>query len=172
MIRFHARYEALAGALLLGEATDSERAEYAAHAAQCAACPGLLECDTTVTAHLARARDAETWRPALAEGLLARIRERHARRWRFAVGAVSYGAAFVVVLNVAVVSGFTDRVGRALWNRSYATLPAVRLAPSVDASSLLFASTRKSAPPEHVARKLRHHAAGRSRQGREVTARN
>jgi len=157
----HTRYEVLAGAMLLGEASESERDEFIAHAATCPLCDERMASDGSALRRLALLRDEETWRPALTEAVLTRIRERRAKRWRFAFGAVSYGGALAVVLNVVVVTGFADRLGEALHRPFAALAPAsavltpaggaalgsdAKLTPAFDANALLFASTRKSAP--------------------------
>ncbi|MEO6991629.1 MAG: zf-HC2 domain-containing protein [Candidatus Baltobacteraceae bacterium] len=105
MKRPHERFEALAGALLLDEASPAERAEFALHAEGCAACARDLEEGAPALAALARARDVETWRPVLLDAAVRRI-EGH-RRWRsrLTVNALVFAFALAFVLHVGVVTG-------------------------------------------------------------------
>ena len=82
------------------------------HAARCGACDDRIARELELFHSIALARDEETWRPAQTEAVLTRIRERRAQRWRFALGAVSYGGALAVVLNVAVALPPTDSTAR------------------------------------------------------------
>jgi len=111
----HARFEALAGALLLNEAGEEERAEFEAHARQCALCAddgasmgaGLRE-------FVASAAARETWQPSVARDVAARIAESRQKRVRFAVGTLGYAVAASIVLNVAFVTGVGGRAIDAL----------------------------------------------------------
>jgi hypothetical protein len=106
----HDRYEALAGAVYLGEASDAERGAFARHAAVCDACRLDLEAAPPLRAAIAGARDAETWRPSVDDAVARRIREARSSRFGITVGALGWAVALSIVLNVAVVSGLSGRI--------------------------------------------------------------
>ena len=113
----HDRYESLAGAIALGEATLEEREAFAAHAVECALCRQDLAEDaagTSPLATVASARADETWRPSLDRAIVARLRERSAKHSRFTVSALGWGAALSIVVNVAFVTGLSGQVANAL----------------------------------------------------------
>ena len=132
----HGRYDALLGALALGETTPAEREELAAHARGCAACAAGLEDAPRMSAAFDAARDAETWRPAYGDGLVANLRERRVRRARFTVGALGWAAALSIVLNAAFVSGLGERVLDRLRDAS----------PALTSSAFVQLSARPAAP--------------------------
>ena len=116
MTNVHDRFEALAGALALGEATADERACFEAHARDCTLC--CEESDAPLLrAFVETTRDAESWRPSLRDTIFARIHERRLGRSRFAIGALGWAFAISVVLNAAVVSGAAASFGRAFRDR-------------------------------------------------------
>jgi putative zinc finger protein len=114
-MRGHDRYEALAGALLLDEATAGERAEFAAHAEGCARCRAdAVSLGVPLREFVEAASEHETWRPSLAGDVRARIAESRQKRVRFAVGTLGYAVAASLVINIAFVTGFAGRAIDAL----------------------------------------------------------
>jgi len=93
--------QTLAGAIALGEATESERDRYRAHLAGCGQCVnefgGERELERVATV-VAQARDDERWEPDIRKALARRPAPRRAWSW---------GAAFAVAVIVAggVVAG-------------------------------------------------------------------
>lgn len=88
------RAEMLAGAIALGEATDSERDAYRRHLAICAPCIAALggERDIERTmATVAGARDSEVWEPDL-RAAFRRPQTSGVRRWRWAAAALAVAA--------------------------------------------------------------------------------
>lgn len=91
------RTESLAGAIALGEATQTEREEYRKHIATCASCLGALGGEREierVMSTVAQARDSETWEPLprrVASGSRARV-------WR--TGAAVLAAAIAISFGV------------------------------------------------------------------------
>jgi hypothetical protein len=104
MMRGHARFEALAGAVALGEATAAEAEDFARHAPACISCSADLGGAAPLAA-LERLRDEEAWRPAVDAAVLERIRDRRTRRSRFTLNALTYGVVISIVLNVLLVGG-------------------------------------------------------------------
>jgi hypothetical protein len=124
-VKNHDRFESLAGAMALGEATIEERAAFAAHAAGCALCRQDVIEDAAGTSPLAAvgiARDDETWRPAVDRAVVARIREGSAKRSRLTVGALGWGAALSIAVNVAFITGINGQLENILH-------PATEVAP-------------------------------------------
>ncbi len=109
MSREHAAFEALAGAVALGEANAAERSAFAEHAAACTMCDDDAGTNSPLE-RLRSARDAESWRPEVGDPLLARIRETRSKNVRRTFGALGYAAGLSIVLNLAVASGFADRL--------------------------------------------------------------
>ena len=107
----HDRFESLAGAVMLGEASADERAAFDAHAATCALCGGDVENGALVASHVSRANASETWRPS--QPIVERLHARRSVRARFTLGALGWAVALSIVLNVAFVSGIGSRVGAA-----------------------------------------------------------
>jgi hypothetical protein len=112
-MRGHARFEALAGAVALGEATAAEAEDFARHAPACASCRADFG-DAAPLAALERLREEEAWRPAVDAAVLARIRERRTRRSRFTLNALTYGVVVSIVLNVLLVGGVGGPLMRVL----------------------------------------------------------
>ena len=114
MSRTHDRFEELAGALALGEASDAERAELAAHAQTCSACALDLR-DLPIALDVIRAaRESERWQPGASDEVRTRLREGRERGTRRTLITLGYGIAASLVLNVAFVSGFGARALDAL----------------------------------------------------------
>jgi anti-sigma factor RsiW len=90
--------QTLAGAIALGEATDSERDRYRAHLAGCAPCVNELggerELERTI-AVVAQARDDERWEPDIRKALARRRAPRRAWSW-----AATFAAAVIIVAGV------------------------------------------------------------------------
>ena len=131
----HDRFEALAGAVALGEATPAERAELQLHATGCTSCRE----DSALAANFATtvdaARSAEAWRPDIGESVFARIRSSRANRFRVTVAALGWVVALSIVLDVT----FTTGAGLRLYD---ALQPAVR----EDVAAAQRVSARQSAP--------------------------
>ena len=90
----HEHYKLLVSAVIDGEATDEERAELAAHIAECPECAALLEAYSAVGAELAD----EVEPPAkLAEGIMYRVKNEKKKR-RFAFGRFTAIAAAAIVI--------------------------------------------------------------------------
>jgi len=95
----HDRSEVLAGAIILGEATDKERLEYRQHIATCPACliayggeHELRRLQDVVT----EARRSERWEPDVRAPVLARVSNRTKRIARYGLGFL--GACLLVSL--------------------------------------------------------------------------
>jgi len=105
----HARYESLAGAILLGEATPGERAEFIAHAQTCSTCRddggSLLPLRDIVADAAAR----EVWRPSIASGVRERVHQTQAAAGRRTLTTFAYAVGVSLALNVFFVSGFAGR---------------------------------------------------------------
>lgn len=104
----HDRFEALAGAVVLGEASEAESAAFSAHAEGCAACRADVAGGAVVTAIVARERAAERWRPSIESAVLERIAKSRQKKHRRTVGAFGWAIAFSIVVNVAFASGITS----------------------------------------------------------------
>jgi hypothetical protein len=105
----HDRFEALAGAVLLGEASEAERAAFAAHAPACAQCRSDAAAAPVLIRAIEAAREAETWRPRVDRAVLGRIRDSRSSRFRVTIGALGWAIALSIVLNVALASGLSGR---------------------------------------------------------------
>lgn len=106
MIRGHAVYEALAGAILLREANDAECAEYAQHAATCPLCDADIDqTRTLVGAALTASQHGESWRPDVRDGVSTRIERRSASWDGFVRSALTLAVAGTLALNVALLVG-------------------------------------------------------------------
>ena len=105
----HARYEVLAGALLLNEATPAERAEFGLHAAACASCAASYAGAAAASIALHEAHAAESWRPYLRDAVMERIERHRAWRLRLTVNGLALAAGLVFALHVGVVTGLGAR---------------------------------------------------------------
>ena len=163
MTRSHARYESLAGAIALGEATQTEREEFAQHADGCALCSGF-PAERELLRTVETAREGETWRPSVDRIILERIHDTQKQRSRFTVGALGWAAAISIAVNVAFVTGFAGRLDGALRGAPETTTDVaaphfVRLSPET------FATIRRRSLPRafaiaqspHVAKHDRTH---------------
>jgi hypothetical protein len=110
----HQRYEALAAAHALGEATEAERAEFASHALSCQACAEDAKAGAALVARLAGARDEERWQPQVDGALEARLAIRRAKRSNQTFTVLGYAVAASLVINIAFVGGFAGRALDAL----------------------------------------------------------
>ncbi|MHB8364720.1 MAG: energy transducer TonB [Vulcanimicrobiaceae bacterium] len=137
----HRRAAEIAGAIALGEASDSERVEYREHLSRCTAClqafGGELEIGRAALL-VAEARDGELWEPEIGALPAQRI-ERHGRLWRLAF--VSLGGAMVLslALHAAIAAGFA---------RFY---PGLAAPVVIDAGATRIVLERRSAPPPQAA---------------------
>jgi hypothetical protein len=116
--RAHDRFEALAGALALGEATPAERAQFADHARICALCAEDAEALPATLAFVDAARRSERWQPSLSGELDERLRSRRETRSRRTFATLGLGIVASLALNVLFVSGVAGRA-----------LDALRVAP-------------------------------------------
>lgn len=105
----HDRFEVLAGALVLNEASPAERAEFALHAAACTVCSGAYADAADAASLLQTAHEAETWRPHLRDAVLERIERRRGWRVRFTFNSLAIAAGLVFVLHVGFVTGLGAR---------------------------------------------------------------
>lgn len=108
--RRHDRIEVLAGAIILGEATDEERIEYRQHIADCPACliayggeHELRRLHDVVT----DAKETEVWEPDVRDAVLAHAQSRKKRVWRYGLGF------FTACLLVALIGRFVAGSGLA-----------------------------------------------------------
>jgi len=109
--RDHDAFEALAGAVMLGEATQAERARFDAHAATCDTCRADVACAPVLARAVTHARRSETWRPSIANLVLDRIHGTRKSRFRLTVGALGWAVAISIVFNLALASGLSMRFG-------------------------------------------------------------
>lgn len=109
----HDRFEALSGALALGEATPAERALFEVHAAGCAACRDDARAFLSLLPMIARARAEETWHPDRRQAVFARIGARRERRTLMTVRALAWAVGASLALNAAIATGVGSYVGRA-----------------------------------------------------------
>lgn len=154
MNRGHDRYEALAGALLLGEATASEREAFEAHAAACARCAEDAAAFFPLRETVERASAGEVWRPSISDEILGRVQATKVRHHRRILTTFGYAIAASVVLNVAFVSGFAGRALDALRSvpeYTYSPVGSITLerrAPQIAAAS----EPSRSKSPKHSAK--------------------
>jgi hypothetical protein len=114
-VRGHDRFEALSGAILLGEAGEAERAEYFDHASRCERCDADLgETRTDVLAAFAVARELETWRPDTRDAVARRIDGRRSQEQRRLTNALGCAIVLSIVLNAALASGSAQHAVSAL----------------------------------------------------------
>ncbi len=119
----HDRFESLAGAMWLGEATDAERDEFVTHARRCPVCAtDLAEMSDgdggaqrpAPLAIVRSARDDESWRPDIATGFVARVRARREGRAKLIFGALGGATVLSLAANFVVVTGLGSRIDSAL----------------------------------------------------------
>jgi anti-sigma factor RsiW len=158
----HDRYEMLAGAVMLGEATPEERAAFDAHARTCAACASDVAGGTFVRERIAQAHRSETWRPS--QPIVERLRARRSVRTRFTLGALGWAVGISLALNVALAGGLGVRLTHAFdWSGSDANVVATTItadAPHVATVTHLAASEvwiKRPARVAHAHRKPQHH---------------
>lgn len=137
MLAGHDRYEALAGAIALGEATPAERAAFEAHASGCAPCRADAATAEGFAAAFEAGRSAETWRPSVAPAVERRIRDTRRSRMRFTAGALGWCVAVSIAVDGLFASGFAGRVYSALGAReSVASVAAAAPHPAAALSAL------------------------------------
>ncbi len=114
-MRGHGYFDALAGAIALGEATAEEREWFAAHCATCSLCTDDADAlRSDVVAPIGAARDMETWRPQIRGAVMSRI-ELGRRRAGERTAAVLAGAvALSLALNAALATGLGQRAAHAI----------------------------------------------------------
>jgi periplasmic protein TonB len=104
MAQYCARAEILAGAIALGEATESERDEYRRHVATCSPCltaiGGEREIERTMDL-VSSARESEVWEPVLPDATARRKRAAGAWRWGLSATAVAVVASLAIHAFVA-----------------------------------------------------------------------
>ena len=157
----HDRFDSLAGALALGEATAAERAELVAHATDCAVCRDDLALAPPIVTALADARDSETWRPSVGDGILRRVRDARMYRATLIVRALAWTAALSLVLNVAVASGIVPRLVDALRSGTNAPRAALAVVPAVAAGPHVARTAERRSVEFRVAALAVHHAVRR-----------
>ena len=109
-MRGHGRFEALAGAIMLGEANEAEYTCYVEHAAECPRCPDPSAIRTEVLTAIAVARELETWSPGIRDGVVRRIENRRAWTVRWIGNALGIAIVCSLALNGALASGLAQRV--------------------------------------------------------------
>ncbi len=154
MIAGHDRFEALAGAIALGEATPSERELFACHAAECGRCRADVCAAASFAELIDGARAAERWRPAVDDGVLRRIRESRRTRARATIGALGWCVALSLAVDVACATGFAGRLGHVFDAPSVASVALVPPRPRALSHRL---------PERQVAARRQHERAARSR---------
>jgi hypothetical protein len=102
--RAHDRFEALAGALALGEATDAEREQFTEHARTCALCAEDTAALPATLALVGEARESERWQPSLGGELAERLRSRRETRSRRTFASLGFGIVASLALNVLFVA--------------------------------------------------------------------
>ncbi len=107
----HDRFEVLAGAVMLGEATPSERAAFDAHAQTCDRCRADANDGAYLGAQILQARQSERWLPS--QPIVERLRTRRSTRARATLGALGWSVALSLVLNLVFVSGIGAHIGSA-----------------------------------------------------------
>lgn len=161
MLAGHDRFEALAGAIALGEATPAEREAFDAHAVSCAACRTDAAAGS-LAAVFEHARAAERWRPSIGAAVERRIRETRRSRLRLSVGALGWCVALSLIVDIAFAGGFAGRFARAFEARqAFASVAAAAVPRS--ASTLSGRATGPSRGPVAARRRSAHlaHAAFR-----------
>jgi hypothetical protein len=155
----HDRYEVLAGAIALGEATAAERASFDAHAATCAPCRADAAAAGAMAGMFEDGRAAECWRPSLGAAVERRIRETRRSRLRLSVGALSWCVALSLAVDLAFAGGFAGRIAHAFEPRADATSAGVAAAPH----PVAVLAARESSPQRRAAahhRRAADHARG------------
>jgi len=162
MKRAHAAYEALAGAILLGEASAADREAYAAHAATCAQCERDIEATgTLVSSAFAAAHHSETWRPFVRDEIDARIARRRSLSMRRITTLLSAAVAGTLALNVALAIGIGPHAHRL----------AQPAAPPLSAAAQPLAATSVAQPVKVAAVGSLQHPGGVEPARRAVPAR-
>jgi hypothetical protein len=160
--RPHDRYEALAGAILLGEASPAERAEFALHAEGCAVCrEDATAFATPIRELVENAASSETWRPSMTGEIVSSIQERHSKRTRFAITTIGYAIAASIALNVAFVSGFGGRALDAMRvtpNDNFSVSQRIRLEHRPKPVTIVAAASAPAGPRRSKVAALRAHA--------------
>ena len=115
-MRGHGRFEAMAGAIVLGEATPAEHAQYAAHAHACPRCGAddLGALRTHVLTAVAVSRELETWRPQIREAVAVGIDRNRSRTASRTANALGFAVALSLALNAALASGLAERAAGTL----------------------------------------------------------
>jgi len=162
----HDRFEALAGAIALGEATPAEQEVFDAHAVSCAAC----RADAAAAGSLARVfengRASELWRPSVGAAVEQRIRETRRSRLRLSIGALGWCVALSLAVDLAFAGGFAGRFAHAFANRDDSAGVAVAAPPR----PVALGSGRQSEPARGTFG-ARRRAAGHAHAAFRVAAR-
>ncbi|MBV9271080.1 MAG: TonB family protein [Candidatus Eremiobacteraeota bacterium] len=122
----HERAEIIAGAIALGEATDTERVEYREHIAACPPCLESLGGEREierVAETVGNGRDSEVWEPDVLQGVLRRA-ARPSRAYRYGFGLIA--AVFAVLLGARALT--TGNIGHPA---GHATSPAADTAAAL-----------------------------------------
>lgn len=113
----HVRFEIVAGAIALGEATPAEHAAFAEHYAACARCRATVGSDADLLAVrniVVNAREGETWTPDLSAPVRVRMYADRHRKVKLAFGGFGVAVAASLALHFAIGSGFFARVQTAI----------------------------------------------------------
>ena len=141
----HERYDALAGAIALGEATADERRGFAEHARGCTICAGDGAGFDAIRAALANAREDETWRPARRDAIFEQIRVRAARRSHLTFRTFAWAIGGSLAIEFAVASGFVAHLGATFAATTTASSVVVRADPARVATRARVVAAAKTA---------------------------
>ncbi|MBV8374642.1 MAG: energy transducer TonB [Candidatus Eremiobacteraeota bacterium] len=121
------RAETLAGAIALGEATDTERDAYRRHLADCSTCVALL-CGEREIERVVRvvreARDGESWEPDLRAALQARAATRRIA-WGFGLSGALIAVAISLGVHALVAAGIPNHAPIQSATVAYSGIPVV-----------------------------------------------
>lgn len=112
--RRHARYEAMLGAFVLGEAPEADRTIVVAHASVCAPCRSAIEGARRSQPAFRELRASDTWTPSVYAEVGARVDAARHARVRHVASGIGAATALSFAFNLAFVSGALTPVARAL----------------------------------------------------------
>lgn len=162
-LKFHERAESIAGAIALGEATDSERVEYREHIAGCRTCLESLGGEREierVASTVAQARDSEIWEPDVLASVFRRA-ARPSRAWGYGLGAITAAVAIALGVRVITLGAFP-----------HPSALAAAHAPAKDTALALVALDKHSQEAQRVQPAKQTHVAVVAPQRRMVVVHN